>query len=63
MSALFAQADGADIVRRIRDRLEIEFGDGEFLIGERQRQFRGDAGVELDQKVFAGAEIVEGFLQ
>jgi hypothetical protein len=31
-----AQADGADIVRRIGDRLEIEFGDGEFLIGERQ---------------------------
>ena len=32
---LFAQTDGSDIVRSVRDRLKIEFGDGEFLVGER----------------------------
>src|SRR5579862_693507 len=59
---LLAQADGADIVRGIRDGLEVEFGHGEFLIGKRQRQFRGNAGIELDHKVLGGAVIVESLL-
>ena len=60
---LFAQTDRADIVRSIGNRLKIEFGKGEFLIGKRQREFRRHAGVEFDHQIFGGAEIVECLLE